>query len=731
MDNNPSGESKTDLLDTTSSKPKNVNLKSTTKVYLGTTPPVSCLPPSIADLRANENLEKYMQSRGDIYESCEGLNSRNIVINKLNAILRDWATKIGIEKQISDEYLYSQLEVINNTGETVQVNIAIGGGIQLRIFGSTRLEVNTADADIDMLCIAPNFICRGDFFTSFCSLLKERDDVTTLSSIAEAYTPVVKFHIDDQAIDMIFASLTLPFIPPNLDILDDKHLNSLDEQSVRSMNGARVAECILQLVPNVETFSTALRAIKHWARQRGIYSNVLGFLGGVNFAILVAFVCQRYTFACAYTIVRKFFLIYTQWRWPNPIMLTSIEDHNSLCPDGKFLPVWNPKVNAKDCLHLMPIITPAFPAMNSSYNVGVPQFRCMQEEIWRAQAMFQKFDGTTADQRGTFSWEDLFSDISLEYFQRHPRYVQVDVLANSEDDQQVWYGWIESRIRMLILALEQPPSIFSHPQANAFHHHILGIPNRLNRQGAFDGCEESKDSPNLSTSHLMIENPSIPSRVIKSYTKYVSTFFIGLSFQNGLKCADITPSIQDFAYRVNGWVDRKTGMDMIIKACSPESLPHFVVNRREEVQVDEEDSPIEPISPPLSSASSASTSSEGEGEGEGEGDSLTVPIPVSVLVMPEGPVLIAQVPDVAEVAEVRTLMSSPSKRLRAVLEQQLMQKRNKQQKQEAVAVRLVHRDVHGEYGEYEYEAGEVAEDEGCRDRVCNGDDEYDAEAGGW
>jgi poly(A) polymerase len=45
-------------------------------------------------------------------------------------------------------------------------------------------------------------------------------------------------------------------------------------------------------------------------------------------------------------------------------------------PDGLVAhPVWNPRVESRDRAHLMPILTPAYPAMNSSYNVGEPQLR--------------------------------------------------------------------------------------------------------------------------------------------------------------------------------------------------------------------------------------------------------------------------------------------------------------------------------------------------------------------
>lgn len=49
------------------------------------------------------------------------------------------------------------------------------------------------------------------------------------------------------------------------------------------------------------------------AAGRGIYSNMLGFLGGVSWAMLVARTCQLYPNAVAATLVHKFFLVFSKW----------------------------------------------------------------------------------------------------------------------------------------------------------------------------------------------------------------------------------------------------------------------------------------------------------------------------------------------------------------------------------------------------------------------------------
>ena len=38
-----------------------------------------------------------------------------------------------------------------------------------------------------------------------------------------------------------------------------------------------------------------LRVVRVWAKSRGLYANKMGYLGGVNFNILVAMICQVHT----------------------------------------------------------------------------------------------------------------------------------------------------------------------------------------------------------------------------------------------------------------------------------------------------------------------------------------------------------------------------------------------------------------------------------------------------
>ncbi|CAK9145353.1 unnamed protein product [Ilex paraguariensis] len=212
---------------------------------------------------------------------------------------------------------------------------------------------------------------QEDFFGELHKMLSEMPEVTEMHPVPDAHVPVMKFNTD-------------------LDISQDSILQNADEQTVRSLNGCRVTDRILCLVPNIQNFRTTLRCMRFWAKRRGVYSNVAGFLGGINWALLVARICQLYPNALPNMLVSRFFRVYTQWRWPNPVMLCAIEE------GSLGLQVWDPRRYPKDRFHLMPIITPAYPCMNFSYNVSSSTLRIMTEEFQRANEICEELIASTS-----------------------------------------------------------------------------------------------------------------------------------------------------------------------------------------------------------------------------------------------------------------------------------------------------------------------------------------------
>jgi poly(A) polymerase len=78
----------------------------------------------------------------------------------------------------------------------------------------------------------------------------------------------------------------------------------------------------------------------------------------------------------------------------------------------------------------MPIITPAYPAMNSTYNVSESTIRILKEEFKRGAEVTMKIE------QGTLPWTALFE--KSDFFTRYKAYVQVDAFAATEEEHRKW-----------------------------------------------------------------------------------------------------------------------------------------------------------------------------------------------------------------------------------------------------------------------------------------------------
>ena len=410
-------------------------------------PVVDANPPSALDISFNESLKDFIQENVPL-ESKEGIQRRERVLNRMGTLCREWirnvCTKRGLPKDVVES-----------------------AGGQLFTSGSYRLGVHEPGADIDSILVVPNVCTRQDFFgtleteageaphrdpDSLAERIRTHPDVTNFVPVEGAAVPILTFDWEGVNIDLLFARLNSASVPDDFDIDNDAVLDGVDSATEKSLNGPRVTNLIAALVSGTperyQTFLTVVRCVRKWAKARGLYSNKMGYWGGVNINIAVALCVQLYPTTPPAGLLRKFFLVFRTWRWPNPVMLTKPHDA------GYGLQVWTPQ--AQNARQVAPIITPAYPAMNSTLSVSRQTLQIMHEEFCRGHEIMDKiWKDHQANSSGKgdstsipLDWKELFRP--SDFFISYPNYLSLCIVGPTQADAQAWAGFVESRLRKLV-----------------------------------------------------------------------------------------------------------------------------------------------------------------------------------------------------------------------------------------------------------------------------------------
>jgi hypothetical protein len=222
---------------------------------------------------------------------------------------------------------------------------------------------------------------------------------------------------------------------------------------------------------------------------------------------------------------------------------------------------WNPAVNPRDGLQVMPILTPVSPRMNSSYNVGIPQLRRMQDEMiraWNAIRIQKQEQQALTDVDELYrlapiplpgaEYSVLFRPTTA-FFYHHAHYLQVTIRAHDSESYKPWFRYCESKLRVLIHSLETT-EVHAWPLAHFFHNHrpTSGSNGETVRPDAVDSFPHYKESH----------------------------FFIGLRFQPGLDTVDLRSLTSSFLTMVNAWPQRTNTMDFSVCHVTYKHLPPFV-----------------------------------------------------------------------------------------------------------------------------------------------------------
>ncbi|KAK2962220.1 putative polyA polymerase [Blattamonas nauphoetae] len=394
--------------------------------------PIHNNPPTEQEKKDSEELHQFLVEE-KVIEDQAGITLRVRVLSDLQNILNDWVRGVFAD--------LNQLSL--NDSDTMNQHVL------LHTFGSFRLGANAPDDDIDSLCICPQYIDRdAHFFDILFPILQSTPGVQTAIAVRTAYVPIIKLCFNTISIDLLCATIQYQTLPAELNLASsDFDISIYDDKTRRSLNGCRVTDTILMYPENKTTFQEALRLIKLWARRRGVYANVYGYLGGVSWAILVAMITIKLPTVASSVLVSEFFQLYSSPQiWKTQISLNGTQ---------------LPKNQNKEEPMIVP--TPCYPPMNSTHNVSKSTMAVLQKEFSRGWDIIQNV------LKGDDEWSTLVEP--SPFFTEYSTYLQLTYYAPSEEILKQWIGFGESRLHYLVNRMEEMEEFeLVHPFPMMFKH---------------------------------------------------------------------------------------------------------------------------------------------------------------------------------------------------------------------------------------------------------------------
>uniref|UniRef100_A0A914I0X7 polynucleotide adenylyltransferase n=1 Tax=Globodera rostochiensis TaxID=31243 RepID=A0A914I0X7_GLORO len=246
---------------------------------------------------------------------------------------------------------------------------------------------------------------KSDKYIAIANLRKRINNIVTICKInGDSLVSMLKNLLDAKKIDWISGKvklikiehidmnidLSLVPIPGHYLVQKNRCLESDEivketqfESAIYSLAGLRTAKYLVLNVPNQQMFSSLLKAVKIWARNRLIYSGIFGYLNGAALSVMAAKICIVHPNAPINYLFQQFFMVFSKWDWPHvPVLLEELSP-SSL---NKLVRFWPPKFAENS----MTVITPKFPEQNATFNVNTFTLDTIAEQLNIANQILSK-----------------------------------------------------------------------------------------------------------------------------------------------------------------------------------------------------------------------------------------------------------------------------------------------------------------------------------------------------
>ncbi|MFG2759101.1 poly(A) polymerase [Streptomyces wuyuanensis] len=303
-----------------------------------------------------------------------------------------------------------------------RVSAALADGV-VHLVGSRRMGCALPGADLDLVAALPGTAGPDGVRARLAEALPEAEDVR---EVAGARVPGLRLRVGGTAVDLVLVSAGA------MDPLEAVARRAeLGDAAAVALSAVSDAEAVLDLAgPHREAFVRLARAVKAWARARGLDSAPHGGLPGLAWALLAARTVREAGDLPTAELLRRFFATWTVADWREPA-----------------------------------VRTPTEPVRSCTAQVGHGFRELLTRELFGAWELVEAAVAASADPADAeLPWAGLLSPPPLH--RRHAAWAVLTVPAGPDE------GRVRGRMRALVTALEEAGA----PDVHAWPHPFASGP---------------------------------------------------------------------------------------------------------------------------------------------------------------------------------------------------------------------------------------------------------------